>query len=109
MRYLWLVVAVSGLPACAPMPKELYTPPGADRAWEISGQYKDHTNELTITINGASVIKGTVDHRRGQNTLTGSYDGRPISVTCTSEANYLLPQDRCTVLVDGEQAAVLTL
>ena len=109
MRYFWFLVAVSVLPACAPMPKALFTPPGADRPWEISGQYKDHTNELTITINGAPVIKGILDHRRGQNTLTGSYGGRSISVTCVSEPNYLRDQERCTVLVDGAQAAVLTL
>ena len=109
MRYLWFFVVVSALLACAPMPKALYTPPGVDRPWEISGQYKDHTNELTITINGAPVIKGTLDHRRGQNTLTGSYDGRAISVTCVPEPDYLRDQERCTVLVDDAQAAVLTL
>lgn len=108
MRHFWIVVAVSAVLACAPV-KEFYKPPGADRAWEISGKYKDHTHELTITINDAPVIKGTVDHRRGADTLTGSYEGRAISVTCASVANYAVPQERCTVLVDGEQAAVLTL
>jgi len=109
MRHFWIVLAVSVLLACAPVPKERYTPPGADRPWEISGNHKDHTNELTITINGDPVIKGTVDHRRGEDALTGSYEGRAISVTCTSVDNYAVPQERCTVLVDGEQAAVLTL
>jgi hypothetical protein len=107
MRYIWFAFTLSLLLACAPA-KQIYKPSGADKAWEISGEFKDHTNELTIRINGAPVIKGTVDHRRGKDTLTGSYEGRAISTTCVSVANYLVPQEQCTVLVDGEQAAVLT-
>ena len=106
MRYFWFAPVVSVLLACSPVPKELYRAPGADSAWEISGNYKDHTNELTITINGETVIKGTVNHRTGEDTLTGNYDGRAISVTCASVESYLMPQERCTVLVNGEQAEI---
>ena len=94
------------LAACASAPVSTYRPPMTRDAWAISGAYT--LGAVSVTINGTQVISGAVNPITGSGTLSGTYDGRPITASCSMQGVWD-PTETCQVFVAGELADTLEL
>lgn len=96
------MLAVSGCTTTAVQP---YRPAGESAQWQIVGTYHEVTDRATLTIDGAPVIDGTLSHWDGSGTLSGTHQGRPVTMSCAGDYH----PKTCTVTVAGELAATLKL
>lgn len=120
------ILAALVLSACGTVtqvPPQFYRAQGQADQLAISGTLSQSkgvftdTNDITVSINGETVIKGTIE--KGSKEFPGMYAGKPVSADCSvvsagSVASYLLNgSDRtdvkCTVYVAGERAANLVM
>lgn len=117
------VLALSACGTVTQVPPQFYRAQGQTDQLAIAGTLSQSkgvfsdTNDITVTINGETVIKGTIE--KGTKEFPGTYAGKPVSADCAvvsagSIASMLLSgSDRtdvkCTVYVAGERAANLVM
>jgi hypothetical protein len=109
MRNTLLAVALSlMLVGCASAPAQMYRPAAHSGApWQIEGDFNSLTNAITIRINGQEVIAGRLSILQRSAELSGKYDNRPITASCSQSTGLLGTRTQCIVFVANERAATL--
>lgn len=101
-----LLLAVLMLAGCGTFSgsqMQTYRAPGQVEAWHIAGRIEDMTQVLTITVNGQDAISGKLSIWDGLGSISGAYQGKPMSATCNAVRN----RRQCQVVVGSEIAATL--
>lgn len=94
--------------ACATdAPSQYYRLRGQDQNWEVSGKLNKATRKVTIRINGADALRGTLSLLSLEGDFRGAYRGHPVAATCHNVEKLLSSYVRCDVLIDNEKAASL--
>ncbi len=108
--YPMLLLSALLLSGCAatPAPVQGYRPANhSGPPWEIGGQYNEFTGKITISINGENITEGSMSIMTGRGDFSGHYDGKPISVSCSTTSGFLAVKTQCMVFVGNERAATL--
>lgn len=100
-KYMILAALLAGCAQTATM--QTYRAPGQVEAWHISGRLDEVSQRLTITVNGQDAVSGKLSIWDGSGTVSGAYQGKPISATC----NAVRGRQQCLVAVGAEIAATL--
>ena len=77
----------------------------ADGRVHIRGELVDTTN-VRIFVNEAKVIDDKVSLLHGDGDFAGNYQGRPVSASCATSADFKLGATTCTVALDGERVTL---
>lgn len=102
--YLLAVALLAGCSAIAPAHNvQTYRASGQVDAWHISGRIDAMSQVLTVTINGQDAVTGNLSMWDGLGTISGMYQGKPISATCEAVNR----RRQCQVIVGSESAATL--
>lgn len=100
-----LLLAALLLAGCATTaPVQTYRAAGQIDAWHVSGRLDELSESLTIIINGQDAVSGKLSLWDGSGTVSGAYQGKPVSATCNAVRN----GRQCRVLIGSELAATLT-
>lgn len=100
----YLVLAAALLAGCASTaPMQTYRAVGQVDAWHIGGRIDGGTQLLTVTVNGQDAISGKLSLWNGTGTVSGVYEGKPMSSTCSEVRD----RRQCLVVVGSEVAATL--
>ncbi|MEW6591404.1 MAG: hypothetical protein AB1418_10240 [Pseudomonadota bacterium] len=102
-KLLFAALLLSGCGTFATSQMQTYRAPGQSEAWHIAGRIEEMTQVLTITVNGQDAVSGKLSIWNGLGSVSGEYQGRPISATC----NKVRQQRQCQVVVGSEIAATL--
>lgn len=103
-KYLLIVALLAGCSTVAPAHNvQTYRAPGQVEAWHISGRIDAMSQVLTITVNGQDAVTGNLSMWDGLGTISGMYQGKPISATCDAVNR----RRQCQVVVGSEMAALL--
>lgn len=107
MKKSLLLVALLLASGCASFvataPVQAYRAQGQADVWHVSGKLDTLQELLTITVNGQDAISGNLSVLDGSGTVSGMYQGKPMSATCAA----MMYQRRCMVLIGSEVAATL--
>lgn len=89
------------------MPAQTYRPKGVDDAWTIKANFKPGLidSELTVQINGESVIKEKLSDFQDSYDLAGTYDGHNVTASCSKIVKMQNTAWQVIVFVDNERAA----
>jgi hypothetical protein len=94
--------------ACATeAPSQHYRLRGQDQNLEVNGELNKATRKVTIRINGAEALTGTLSWLSLEGDFRGTYRGHPVAATCHNVQKWLSSYVRCDVLIDNEKAASL--
>lgn len=96
--------------ACATQaPSQGYRPAGYTGApWTITGAVNLMSGSATFDINAQRVIDGRLNLLTGDGEFSGSYQGKPVNVSCITKMGAFATTTTCFVFVAGEKAATLT-
>ena len=86
---------------------QYYRPRGQDQNWEVSGTLQKATRKVTVRINGAEALTGTLSWLSLEGDFRGTYRGHPVAASCHNVEKWLSSYVRCDVLIDNEKAASL--
>lgn len=104
MRKTLIAICMLALAGCATTaPVQMYRAQGQADAWHISGTLDEVTEELNIMINGQTALTGKLSIWNGTGSVSGLYQGRPITTTCRPANN----RRECQVIIGAELAATL--
>lgn len=107
MKKVSALLLTATLAACAtPSQVQGYRPANHSGApLQISGEWNEFSNEITIFVNGQTALQGKASIWTGEGGFTGQYQGHNISANCLTT---MMRKKRCIVSVNNEQAATLT-
>jgi len=109
---LLLVVAAVFVGCTTVAPTQFYRPASyAGAPYRISGKLepmKGWAGRVHITINDRTVIKKDLPMFSNSTEVTGTYDGRAVTVVLTRVSTFVSSYLRAEVLIDNERAATLS-
>ncbi len=103
------------LTACASAAPQAYRPPAhTGSPWLIEGHLNSMSNGITVWVNKQVVLRGRLSFVQGRAELSGSFDNRPITASCSQNAGFFVRLGfgfpwsvQCIVFVSNERAATL--
>lgn len=102
---LTLVLLISACATAAT--SQYYRPRGQDQNWEVSGDLQKATRKVTVRINGAEALTGTLRWQSFGGDFCGTYRGPPVAASGHHVEKWLSSYVRCDVPIDNEKAASL--
>jgi hypothetical protein len=94
------ILLLSGCAALTPATESRYV--SADGQLQIRGELVDSTS-VKIFVNESKVIDEQVSLIRGDGAFAGTYEGKRVSVDCSTAGGRKLHGTTCTVAVGGER------
>jgi hypothetical protein len=115
------------LTGCANAPRNALSQQSSIKSMPLTfaGSYMDRGNELTLTVNGEPIMRGSFPPYTPTLNLNGDYKGTPVRAECyfssvlskkgglvgiiasSVQSAYAKTGDSCKMFVKGEQAAIL--